>query len=308
MQPAGVTLADLYSAELRDRLSALAHPDTVLEPLPGVRIRHATAPTEFLHGLTYPALCVAAQGSKVTEVGGREFRYNPGHYLITTTTLPSTSRILEASPEQPYLGIVLRLEPALVSEVMLASGQIDAPSALPVQAIGSAPVGEDLLGAVMRVARLAELPAEADFLLPPVMREIVYRLLMGEQGARLRHVAAAGGASHRIAEAIARLREEYDRPLRIGALARDLGMSVSAFHHHFKSVTAMSPLQFQKRLRLQEARRLMLGEGYDATTAGLSVGYDDASHFSREYKRLFGEPPMRDVARMRDAVMEPAAL
>jgi AraC-like DNA-binding protein len=196
----------------------------------------------------------------------------------------------------------------LVSEVMLASGQIDAPSALPVQAIGSAPVGEDLLGAVMRVARLAELPAEADFLLPPVMREIVYRLLMGEQGARLRHVAAAGGASHRIAEAIARLREEYDRPLRIGALARDLGMSVSAFHHHFKSVTAMSPLQFQKRLRLQEARRLMLGEGYDATTAGLSVGYDDASHFSREYKRLFGEPPMRDVARMRDAVMEPAAL
>ena len=294
------TLSELYRSELKDRLQALAPADSVVEPLEGVRIRHSTAPTEPGHGVTYAALCVVAQGSKVTEVGGQTFPYNPGHYLITTATLPSTSRIVDASPEQPYLGIVLRLDPALVSAVMVESGQADRRSPLPVQAIGTAPVGDDLLSAVIRVARLAESPAEAQYLLPLAMREIVYRLLAGDQGARLRHVAAPGGSSHRIAEAIARLRREYDQPLRIETVARDLGMSVSGFHHHFKAVTAMSPLQFQKQLRLQEARRLMLGEHVDAASAGLRVGYDDASHFNREYKRLFGEPPKRDTDRLRE--------
>ena len=136
-------------------------------------------------------------------------------------------------------------------------------------------------------------------LAPLVMREIVYRLLAGEQSARLRQIATLGGRTHRIAQAIDRLRTDFDRPLRIEELARELGMSVSGFHHHFKEVTAMSPLEFQKQLRLQEARRLMLGEGFDASSAGYRVGYNDVSHFSREYKRLFGAPPMRDAERLR---------
>jgi AraC-like DNA-binding protein len=137
-------------------------------------------------------------------------------------------------------------------------------------------------------------------LAPLAVREITYRLALGQQGARLRQMAVVGGRAHRIAKAIAVLRKEYNRPLRIAALARRLGMSVSGFHHQFKAVTAMSPLQFQKQLRLQEARRLLLAGDFDATTAGYEVGYNDSSQFSREYKRLFGEPPMRDVARLRD--------
>ena len=139
------------------------------------------------------------------------------------------------------------------------------------------------------------------FLAPLITREIVYRLWMGEQGDRLRYVAAPGGYTSHIAKAIERLRDDFDQPLRIEELAAEFGMSVSGFHHHFKAVTAMSPLQFQKRLRLQEARRLMLGESFDAASAAYRVGYHDASHFSREYKSLFGVPPMRDVQRLREA-------
>ena len=179
---------------------------------------------------------------------------------------------------------------------------------------------------MVRLVRLLDSPTDARFLAPLVIREIVYRLLTGEQGGRLHHIAALGGHTHRIAMALERLREDFDlcspehckgvrrlrqdfdRPLRIQDIARELGMSVSGFHHHFKAVTAMSPLQFQKQLRLQEARRLMLGEELDAASAGYRVGYGDASHFTREYKRLFGAPPMRDVERLREGAMESASL
>jgi AraC-like DNA-binding protein len=177
-----------------------------------------------------------------------------------------------------------------------------------VKAIDVSPVDAGLLDAVVRLARPLDSPAEAGFLAPLVRREIVYRLLMGEQGGRLSHIAVLGGHAHRIAEAIDRLRKDFDRPLRIEDVAREFGMSVSSFHHHFKVVTAMSPLQFQKQLRLREARRLMLGEDLDAASAGYRVGYSDASHFTREYKRLFGEPPARDVERLREAAMESAPL
>lgn len=294
---------DERRADLAARLERVTVPDTISELLEGVRIRHASAPSELGHGVTYPALCVVAQGSKVTSVGGEDFRYDASHYLITTSTLPITSRIAEASPERPYLGVVIRLDPALVTAVMVEASELTPRSSGEMKAIGVSPVDADLLDVVMRVVRMIESPGESGFLLPLAKREIVYRLLLGDQGSRLRHIAAPGGASHRIAKAIARLRQEYDQPLRIEAVARDLGMSVSGFHHHFKAVTAMSPLQFQKQLRLQEARRLMLGEDLDAASAGYRVGYDDASHFNREYKRLFGAPPLRDVERLRGAAM-----
>jgi AraC-like DNA-binding protein len=173
-----------------------------------------------------------------------------------------------------------------------------------VKAIDVSPLDAGLLDAVVRLVRLLDSPTEARFLAPLVTREIVYRLLTGEQGGRLRHTAVLDGHSHLIARALERLRKDFDRPLRIEDIARELGMSVSGFHHHFKAVTAMSPLQFQKQQRLQEARRLMLGEDLDAASAGYRVGYGDASHFTREYKRLFGAPPMRDVERLRETATE----
>jgi AraC-like DNA-binding protein len=169
-----------------------------------------------------------------------------------------------------------------------------------VRAINVSSLDAGLLDAVVRLVRLLDTPTEAPFLAPLITREIVYRLLMGEQGDRLRHIAVLGGYTPPIARAIERLRKDFDQPFRIEDIARELGMSVSGFHHHFKAVTAMSPLQFQKQMRLQEARRLMLGEHLDAASAGYRVGYDDASHFNREYKSLFGLPPMRDVERLRE--------
>jgi AraC-like DNA-binding protein len=251
---------------------------------------------------------VLAQGAKELRLGDARFRYDPEHYLIATAELPIASRIVDASPERPYLGLVLRLEPSLVGSVMIEAGRPTPRGASALQAIDVSPLDADLLDAVVRLVRLLAAPADARVLGPLVMREIVYRLLIGEQGDRLRQIAALGGTTHPMAEAIDRLRRDFDQPLRIDDLARASGMSVSGFHHHFKDVTAMSPLQFQKQLRLQEARRLMLGEGFDAASAGYRVGYRDASQFTREYKRLFGEPPLRDVERLRMAATESVPL
>lgn len=277
----------------------LAPEDGRVYPLEGLLVRRVSAPTEMGHGTSYPSLCVVAQGSKDIRLGERIHRYDPAHYLVVSASLPIATRVVEASPERPYLGFVLALDPVVVSSVIAEAGMTLARSQAPVMAIEVSPLPVELLDAVVRLVRLADSPADARMLADATVREIVYRLLAGDQGARLRQIAAIGGETNRIGEAIARLRSAFDRPLQIEALARDLGMSVSSFHHHFKAVTAMSPLQFQKQLRLQEARRLILGGEHDATSAGLRVGYGDPSQFNREYKRLFGAPPMRDVARLR---------
>jgi AraC-like DNA-binding protein len=293
--------------ELVQRLAHAIREEGTDEPMEGVRLRRASAPTELGHGVSFPSFCVIAQGSKEVRLGDRLFRYDPAHFLTATTALPIASRVVDASVERPYLGLVLRLDPTLVSSVMVEAGR-PAPQGRSATAIDVSPLDAGLLDAVVRLVRLLDAPADARVLAPLVRREIVYRLLVGAQGDRIRQLAALGGDSNRIARAIERLRKDFDQPLRIEDLAGELGMSVSGFHHHFKAVTAMSPLQFQKQLRLQEARRLMLGEDFDATSAGYRVGYDDASHFNREYKRLFGAPPMRDVARLRDVVMETTGL
>ncbi len=168
------------------------------------------------------------------------------------------------------------------------------------KAVDVSALDANLLDTTLRLVRLIDASNDYHALAPLVIREIVYRLLMGAQGNRLRHLATFGGQAHRMLRAVEKVRENFDKPLRIEDLARELSMSVSGFHAHFKAVTAMSPLQFQKQLRLQEARRLMVSESLDAAEAGYRVGYDDPSHFSREYKRHFGEPPMRDVERLRE--------
>jgi AraC-like DNA-binding protein len=294
--------------ELVERIARAIHEDGIVEPLEGLQLRRASSPTELGHGVSYPALCAIAQGSKEILLGDNRYRYDPAHYLITTAALPITSRIIEASEERPYLGLVLRLDPTLVGSVMVEARHPVPQSHAAVKAIDVSPLDASLLDAVARLVRLLGSPTEARFLAPLVKREIVYRLLRGEQGGRLHHIAALGGYTHRIIEAIERLRKEFDQPLRIEDIARELGMSVSGFHHHFKAVTAMTPLQFQKQIRLQEARRLMLGEDLDAASAGYRVGYGDPSHFTREYKRLFGAPPVRDVERLREGAMEGAGL
>lgn len=259
--------------ELVGRIARAIREDGTVEPLEGLRLRRASSsPTELGHGVSYPALCVIAQGSKEILLGDNRYRYDPAHYLITTAALPITSRITEASEERPYLGLVLRLDPALVGSVIVEAGHPAPRGHAAVKAIDVSPLDTGLLDAVVRLVRLLDSPTEARFLAPLVTREIVYRLLMGAQGGRLWHTAVLGGHSHHIARALEWLRKDFDRPLRIEDIARELGMSVSGFHHHFKAVTGMSPLQFQKQMRLQEARRLLLGEGLDAASAGHRVG------------------------------------
>ena len=256
-------------------------------------------------GMSRSAFCVIAQGGKQVLLGAERFRYDPNHYLISTMGLPTVSHVDVATPDEPYLGVRLTLDPAVVTSVIVESGRLDPEPggggvlARSVSAIAVSTLDAELLNATLRLVRLAESPREYAMLAPLVVREIVYRLLVGEQGDRLRHVATLGGQAHRMARAVRRLRDDYDKPLRIEAIAREVDMSPSGFHAHFKAVTAMSPLQFQKQLRLQEARRLMLTERLDAAGAGYRVGYDDPAYFSREYKRHFGEPPMRDVERLR---------
>lgn len=287
--------------ELAERIARAVPEDGRVEPLKGLYLHRSSTTTDPLHGVSEPAFCVIAQGSKQVLLGDSVYRYDPAHYLLATVELPIVSRILEASPERPYLSLRLDLDPALVSSVIVEAGHLPSPNRGDVRAMDVSSLDADLLDAVVRLVRLLDSPAEARVLRPLITREIVYRLLMGEQGNRLRHLALLGGQTDRIAEAVERLRRDFNQPLRIESLAREMGMSVSGFHHHFKAVTAMSPLQFQKQLRLQEARRLLLGENLDAASAGYRVGYDDASQFSREYKRLFGQPPVRDVERLREA-------
>jgi len=292
--------------ELVERIARTMRADGTAQPLQGLHLYRHSVPLERVHGVVEPSLCVVAQGSKEFLLGESRYRYDPFHYLLVTVDLPNVGQVLEASQERPFLSLRLELAPTLVGSVMVEAGHSSPPGPADTRAIAVSPLDVDLLDAFVRLTRLLDSPAEAPVLLPLITREIIYRLLMGEQGARLCHLAILGGYTPSIARAVGRLRQDFDRPLRIEQLARELGMSVSGLHHHFKAVTALSPLQFQKRLRLLEARRLLLGEDLDAASAAYRVGYRDASHFNREYKSLFGIPPMRDVQRLREEAQDRA--
>ena len=285
--------------EMVERVMAMVTTDATLSPIPGHRLVRLSRPTGLLHGSSSPALCVAVQGSKEVYLGDRSYRYDAKNYLLTTVELPITSHILGASTERPYLSVLLELKPALVASVMAEHGMAAPRSEADARALAVSPLDPGLLNAVARLVRLLDAPPRLRAIAPLVEREIVHRLLVGEQGGRLRHLPQLGGHTHRVARAVDRLRREFDRPLSGESLARELGMSLSGFHKQFKAITDLSPLQYQRQVRLHEARRLMLGEGLDAAGAGLRVGYDDPSHFSREYRKHFGEAPARDVARLR---------
>lgn len=299
----GSTLVQLHRDELVGRLARSVQEDGKTECLPGLFISRISSFSSPVHGVSLPSFCVIAQGAKEVYLGDECYHYDPYRYLLSTIELPIVIQQIEASPERPHLSLLVKLEPSLVASVMLEAGMPPQRwEARPARALDVSPLEYSLLDATVRLVRLLDARVvEAQVLLPLVKREIVLRLLMGKQGARLRQLALLGGETDRMARAIEKLRVGFDKPLNIEGLAKELGMSSSGFYEHFKAVTAMTPLQFQKQLRLQEARRLLLSEDLDVTTAGYRVGYEDPSQFSKEYKRLFGQPPLRDAQRLRQS-------
>jgi AraC-like DNA-binding protein len=241
---------------------------------------------------------MAVQGGKRVLLGEDVYAYDAYHYLITSVDLPAVTQITEASKQKPYLGLMMRLDLKAISQMMVDRSLPIPKLRKASRGIAVSKVSMPLLNAFQRLMDLLDTPEDIPILSPLIQREILYRLLVGDQGQRLRQMALAGSHSHQIAKSINWLKENYTKPIRIQKLAAISGMSTSTFHHHFRTLTAMSPLQYQKWLRLHEARRLMLTDNMDAATASFEVGYESPSQFSREYSRLFGEPPLRDIKNM----------
>jgi len=281
-------------AELADRIARLTprdgfHP-TAIPQLYLVRI---STPQPCSPVLYEPRLGIIAQGSKLVMLAGETYRCDPLHCLVVSMTMPVIGQVIEATPERPYLSLRLDIDLDGLSALVLDT---EPP---PLQTIDRglyvARANASMLDAALRLMRLLDTPRDLRVLAPAALREIFYRVLIGDLGHRLRDLATAGSRSNRIARAVAQLREGYQQPLSIDELANSLHMSTSSLHHQFKAATSMSPLQFQKQLRLHEARRLMLMEGLEANTAAHRVGYESPSQFSREYKRLFGAPPRSEI-------------
>lgn len=273
--------------------------DRVVTAIPGLTLYRRDEPSEPTSIMYEPRICVVAQGAKRVMLGDDTFVYDEQHFLITSVDLPTFVQIIKASREKPCLGLILKLDQREMSQLMVDS---NLPPPRPQQSSRGMATGEVTLPLLSTFQRLIDLltePKDIPILAPIIQREIFYRLLVGDQGVRLRQMALAGSQSQQIARAIDWLKGNFTRPLRIDDLAAQVNMSTSTFHHHFREVTAMSPLQYQKWLRLNEARRLLLTENQDATTAAFQVGYESPSQFSREYSRMFGAPPLRDITNLR---------
>lgn len=267
--------------------------------IPGLSLYRRDEPTQPTSYMQEPSICLIAQGVKSVLLGEDTYVYDPRHFLIISVDLPTIVQVINASRQKPYLGLLLRLDRREISQLMVDSS-VPRPRAQ--QSSRGMAIGEvalPLLTAFQRLIDLFDEPKDIPILSPVIQREIVYRLLVGDQGAHLREIATTGSQSHQIARAIDWLKINFARPLHIDDLAAHVHMSTSSLHHHFQTLTAMSPLQYQKWLRLNEARRLMLTEHMHAVTAAFRVGYESPSQFSREYRRLFGEPPLRDITKLR---------
>jgi AraC-like DNA-binding protein len=283
-------------AELARKIAAHINVEgPVSTDVPGLALSRRTAPTECYSAAYEPELVVFAQGEKVINVGGATHVCNGSNFLLTSVDLPVLGQITKASKTEPFLCMVLKLEMPVVREI-LSQEEFLAPEVsfgARGMAVGKTPT--ELLGACLRLLDLLDTPKDIPFLGSLMQREILYRLLRGPLGKHLRAIATLGEQSNRTAKAVGWLKANYAKPLRVEELASLAQMGVSTFHHHFRSLTAMSPLQYQKRLRLHMARVRMLTEGIDAASAAFDVGYESASQFNREYSRLFGQPPMRDI-------------
>jgi len=270
--------------------------------LRGLQLGRATASLPRVHGLSSPCIGVIAQGSKRIILGDEVYEYDRAHFIAGSVDLPVASQVIDASPEKPFLSLKFELEPREVAGLLVEVPALAAPAeAPPARGIFVTRTQPDLAEAFLRLLRLLDAPEDIPALEAGARREVLYRILKSEPGGRLRELAGLSGRSPRIAKAIRWLRQNFHRPLRIEELAALANMSASSFHEHFRAMTAMSPLQFQKQLRLHEARQLLMSEALDAATAGHRVGYESPSQFSREYSRLFGVPPATDMKRLRGA-------
>ncbi|EGQ8157403.1 helix-turn-helix domain-containing protein [Vibrio parahaemolyticus] len=285
-------------AKLIDRWTGDANQyDTPISGLRFSRWTTPTPPTSYTHN---PSICLIAQGRKRVLLGEESFIYDANHFLISSVDLPIIANIIEASEEQPYLGLIMELDLTEISQLIVDSELAFTQSKEAQKGIAVGELSESLLGAFVRLAELLDEGQNIKILAPIIKREIFYRLLMSEQGTRLHQIVTAGSHSHQIAKAIDWLKNNFVKPLSVGDLASYTGMSKSSFYTHFRSMTSMTPLQFQKKLRLSEARRLMLTENLDAMAATFKVGYESPSQFSREYSRLFGAPPSKDIKSLRE--------
>ena len=244
-----------------------------------------------------PLVAVVVQGSKRSVIGSEEYRYGENHCLVIGVDIPSANHVIVASPEQPFLAVTLDLDKYLITQLAAEIQPILGNGSYKGMAV--AEVDPDVLDAFLRLVELLDKPEQIAVLAPMIIREIHYRLLIGPQGERLRLINTLGTQSNQIAKSITWLRDNYKAPLHVDELARKVNMATSTFHRHFRDVTTLSPLQYQKRLRLYEAQRLMLVENEDAAIAALAVGYESPTQFNREYKRQFGEPPHRHVSQIR---------
>jgi AraC-like DNA-binding protein len=293
-------------AELARKIALfIGSTEKLITGVPGLMFTRWTAPTAPLSVTYEPSLAVVAQGRKRVELGRNVFIYDASRFLLTSLDLPVVSHVIEASEKLPYLCFLLKFEMPVVRE-LLSREEIQVPAAAsdsPAMATGETTA--ELLDACCRLVDLLDTPQDIPFLSGLIQREIIYRILQSAAGARLRAIATLGEQSNRTARAIAWIRANYAKPLRVEDLADIAGMGVSTLHHHFRVLTAMSPLQYQKQLRLQAARGRMLIDGLDAASAAFEVGYESASQFNREYSRFFGQPPMRDIRTLRSPSAPP---
>lgn len=266
-------------------------------PLDGLRITRTESPSGVIRALYRPSLCVVLQGAKMSLLGGQAFHYTGGQCLLASVDVPVTARILEASPERPYVAFSLAVDPVMVGELLVEQAEA-LPKVQPRAALQTAAIPLDLLDPLIRLLALIDHPEDMPVLAPLIRKEIAWRLLGSELGEPLRHIGLKESHTARIGRVTAWIRDHYDQPLRVNDLATMANMSPASFHRHFKAVTQATPVQFQKQIRLQEARRLLLTRE-DVAAVGFSVGYESASQFSRDYRRLFGAPPGQDRESMR---------
>jgi AraC-like DNA-binding protein len=271
-------------------------------PIPELLFFRRETPSDPCTCLIEPSIVLVVQGEKQMLLGDETYTYNTNHFLITSLDLPASSQVIAASKNEPCLGLVLKLDLRIMAE-HIAQGSLPPPRSRYIDTgMGIGAITLPILEPFKRLLDLLDDPNAITVLAPLIQREIHYRLLMSDQAPRLWQIAAVGSQTHRIAKAIDWLKVNYALPLRIDELADRVQMSTSSLHHHFRKLTAMSPLQYQKSLRMNEARRLMLNENMDAATSAFRVGYESPSQFSREYSRLFGASPKRDIEEMRRAV------
>jgi AraC-like DNA-binding protein len=294
--PFKVSLARDLQGELPRKITSfIGKEENRITEIPGVSLHRRNVPTPPCQTTYHPGIIVVAQGSKQVNLGSTSFIYDESHFLLTAVDLPIVSWVAKATEEFPCLVLSLKLDMSMVRELLsheeihVAEGTSDSPA----MSIGK--TTPEFLNACCRLLDLLENPKDIPFLSGLIQREIIYRVLRGSVGARLHAVATLGNQSHRTAKAIAWLAANYAKSLRVEELAQLANMGVSTLHHHFRMLTSMSPLQYQKQLRLQSARNLMLNNGLDAASAAFEVGYESATQFNREYSRFFGQPPMRDI-------------